>query len=232
MEGDVPLPTVLCPMIWPFCFPPKAIVPPLIKVRSCNIDFSLVICREHPLFSFPYVLFKTLGFGNEASLMSAVITGGVNVVATFVSIFTVDKFGRKILFIEGGAQMFICQISIGGMIVVKFGLSGEGSLTKAEANLLLFFIYGYVAAYAWSWGLLGWLVPSELCSLEARSAVWPLLLFCWLCPYHDYLQALFLPETKNVPIEEMNRVWKSHWFWAKLFSEEGVVGRHEHNTSH
>nr|XP_027192022.1 sugar transport protein 10-like [Cicer arietinum] len=102
--------------------------------------------------------------------MSAVITGGVNVVATFVSIFTVDKFGRKILFIEGGAQMFICQISIGGMIVVKFGLSGEGSLTKAEANLLLFFIYGYVAAYAWSWGLLGWLVPSELCSLEARSA--------------------------------------------------------------
>lgn len=56
------------------------------------------------------VLFKTLGFGNDASLMSSVITGGVNVVATLVSIFTVDKVGRKILFLEGGVQMFICQV--------------------------------------------------------------------------------------------------------------------------
>ncbi|CAJ1948456.1 unnamed protein product [Sphenostylis stenocarpa] len=32
------------------------------------------------------VLFKTLGFGNDTSLMSSVITRGVNVVATFVSV--------------------------------------------------------------------------------------------------------------------------------------------------
>lgn len=56
------------------------------------------------------VLFKTLGFGDDAALMSAVITGLVNVFATFVSIFTVDKYGRRILFIEGGIQMLICQV--------------------------------------------------------------------------------------------------------------------------
>lgn len=56
------------------------------------------------------VLFKTLGFGNDASLMSSVITGGVNVVATLVSILTVDKVGRKVLFLEGGVQMLICQV--------------------------------------------------------------------------------------------------------------------------
>uniref|UniRef100_A0A7C8YYC0 Major facilitator superfamily (MFS) profile domain-containing protein n=1 Tax=Opuntia streptacantha TaxID=393608 RepID=A0A7C8YYC0_OPUST len=56
------------------------------------------------------VLFKTLGFGSEASLMSAVITGGVNVVATIVSIVTVDKAGRRALFLEGGIQMLICQV--------------------------------------------------------------------------------------------------------------------------
>jgi hypothetical protein len=28
--------------------------------------------------------------------------------------------------------------------------------------------------------------------------------------------ALFMPETNNVPIEEMNNVWKSHWFWRKF----------------
>ena len=57
------------------------------------------------------VLLKILGFGNDASLMSAVITGVVNVVATLVSIFTVDKFGRRVLFLEGGAQMLICQVN-------------------------------------------------------------------------------------------------------------------------
>jgi len=28
--------------------------------------------------------------------------------------------------------------------------------------------------------------------------------------------AMLLPETKNVPIEEMNRIWKAHWFWTKI----------------
>ncbi|KAL0446610.1 UNVERIFIED_CONTAM: Sugar transport protein 4 [Sesamum latifolium] len=27
----------------------------------------------------------------------------------------------------------------------------------------------------------------------------------------------FVPETRNVPIEEMNRVWKAHWFWGNTF---------------
>lgn len=56
------------------------------------------------------VLFKTIGFGNNASLISSVITGGVNTVATFVSIVSADFFGRKVLFIEGGVQMLICQV--------------------------------------------------------------------------------------------------------------------------
>lgn len=83
---------------------------------------QLIICTFIPFFQqltginvimfYAPVLFKTLGFGDNASLMSAVISGVVNVLATFVSIFTVDKFGRRILFLEGGVQMFICQVRI------------------------------------------------------------------------------------------------------------------------
>lgn len=81
---------------------------------------QLVICSLVPFFQqltginvimfYAPVLFLTLGFGDEASLMSAVITGGVNVLATLVSIFTVDKFGRRLLFLEGGIQMIVCQV--------------------------------------------------------------------------------------------------------------------------
>ncbi|CAJ1948548.1 unnamed protein product [Sphenostylis stenocarpa] len=180
------------------------------------------------------VLFKTLGFGSDTSLMSSVITGGVNVVATVVSIFSVDKFGRRILFLEGGIQMLVCQLAVGTMIAMKFGVSGEGSFTNGEASLLLFFICAYVAAYAWSWGPLGWLVPSEICSLEVRSAgqstnvavnmlftfVIAQIFLTMLCHLKFGLffffagfvlimtifVALFLPETRNVRIEEMNRM--------------------------
>ncbi|CAL9210168.1 unnamed protein product [Musa hybrid cultivar] len=94
------------------------------------------------------VLFKTIGFGSEASLASAVITGIVNVFATFVSIATVDKLGRRALFLQGGTQMLLSQFLVGTLIAFKFGIS----------------------AFAWSWGPLGWLVPSEIFPLEIRSA--------------------------------------------------------------
>lgn len=32
----------------------------------------------------------------------------------------------------------------------------------------------------------------------------------------------FLPETKNVPIEEMVLVWKKHWYWGKYISDEDI----------
>ena len=57
------------------------------------------------------VLFKTIGFGDQASLMSAVITGLVNCVSTLVSIALVDRIGRRKLFIEGGLQMLLSAVN-------------------------------------------------------------------------------------------------------------------------
>lgn len=65
--------------------------------------------------------------------------------------------------------MFL-QIAVAVMIGMNFGTSGEGSLSSSQADILLFLICAYVAAFAWSWGPLGWLVPSEICPLEIRSA--------------------------------------------------------------
>ena len=56
------------------------------------------------------VLFNSIGFGNNASLMSALITGLVNVFATSVSIYGVDRWGRRALFLEGGFQMMLFQV--------------------------------------------------------------------------------------------------------------------------
>ncbi|XP_074307100.1 sugar transport protein 10-like [Silene latifolia] len=202
------------------------------------------------------VLFKTLGFGNDAALMSSVITGGVNVLATLVSIFSVDKVGRRALFLQGGVQMFICQILTAIFIGKTYGTTGHGAFSKGNADLVVFLICAYVAAFAWSWGPLGWLVPSEIFPLETRSAGQAItvifnmiftfiiaqcfltmlcymkfglfLFFSGFVVIMTIFIYFFLPETKNVPIEEMYGVWKAHWFWGKYIPDE-VLGSYAKN---
>jgi hypothetical protein len=105
----------------------------------------------------------------------------------------------------------------------------------------------YVTGFAWSWGPLGWLVPSEIFPLEIRSAGQSItvavnFLFTFmvaqtfltmLCHFKygiffffggwvavmTVFVFLLLPETKNTPIEQMDRVWKEHWFWKRIVGE-------------
>ncbi|KAA0052725.1 sugar carrier protein C-like [Cucumis melo var. makuwa] len=194
------------------------------------------------------VLFNTIGFKSDASLMSAVITGSVNVAATIVSIYGVDKWGRRFLFIEGGIQMLICQAVVTAAIGAKFGVSGIAeNLPQWYAVVVVLFICIYVAGFAWSWGPLGWLVPSEIFPLEIRSAAQSinvsvnmiftfaiaqvfLMMLChmkfglfiffafWVCVMTIFIY-FFLPETKGIPIEEMSKVWKTHWYWSRFVTD-------------
>ena len=99
----------------------RAIQSPWKTLRSSKYRPQLTFAIAIPFFQqltgmnvitfYAPVLFKTIGFGATASLMSAVITGTVNMLATLVSIFTVDRVGRRTLFLEGGLQMFAMQVS-------------------------------------------------------------------------------------------------------------------------
>jgi MFS family permease len=56
------------------------------------------------------VLFQTIGFKNDASLLSSVIIGTINVLCTMVSVLSVDKVGRRGLLLESIVQMLISQV--------------------------------------------------------------------------------------------------------------------------
>ncbi|KAL9317415.1 hypothetical protein ACSQ67_013932 [Phaseolus vulgaris] len=92
------------------------------------------------MFYAPSVV-RTLGFKSDASLYSLVITGAVNVLSTLVSVYFVDK-------VQDHSE----------------------SLNTWFAVLVVVMVCTFVSSFAWSWGPLGWLIPSETFPLEARSA--------------------------------------------------------------
>ncbi|KAG6549409.1 hypothetical protein Mapa_009128 [Marchantia paleacea] len=191
------------------------------------------------------VLFKSIGFGDNAALYSAVIVGSVKVLGTWLSLVTVDKWGRKILFYEGGIQMILCQLAVGTIMQMELG--AQNTLDKPLAVAVVVLICIYVAAFDWSWGPLAWLIPSEIYSLDIRSAAQSvtvavnfaftfligqifLTLFCELKWGTFFLFAgflaimtvfvgLLLPETKGVPLEEMDLIWKRHWYWKRFVND-------------
>ncbi|XP_061338620.1 sugar transport protein 13-like [Gastrolobium bilobum] len=193
------------------------------------------------------VLFNTLGFQHDASLYSAVITGAVNVLCTLVSVFLVDKAGRKVLLLEACVQMFVSQMVIGIILGLKVQDYSD-SLSKGIAMLVVVMVCTFVSSFAWSWGPLGWLIPSETFPLEARSAgqsvaVFTNMLFTFIiaqaflsmmCHLKFGIFLFFsawvlvmtlftvflIPETKNIPIEEMTeKVWRRHWFWKSYMED-------------
>ena len=56
------------------------------------------------------VLFQTVGFGSNAALLSAVITGSINVLSTFVGIYLVDRTSRRFLLLQSSVHMLISQV--------------------------------------------------------------------------------------------------------------------------
>ena len=78
------------------------------------------------------------------------------------------RVGRKVLFAEGGLQMFICFIVVAGVMGGSFN-KATGFIPQHSASAILAFECLFTAGFAWSWGPLGWLVPSEFHNIETRG---------------------------------------------------------------
>ncbi|KAJ4765274.1 Sugar transport protein 5 [Rhynchospora pubera] len=196
---------------------------------------------------FSPILFRTVGFGSNAALIGAVILGAVNLVATSCSSFTLDRLGRRPLFFIGGVIMVICQAAVAWIMGAQLGSTGAKQMSHGYSVAVVVLVCGHAAGFGMSWGPLNWLIPSEIFPLEVRSAGNGISaavgLFCTFIQTQFFLSmlckfkygifayyagwivlmtafiALFLPETKGVPLESMNLVWGRHWYWKRFIKE-------------
>ncbi|XP_050372686.1 sugar transport protein 13-like [Argentina anserina] len=194
------------------------------------------------------VLFQTLGFKNDASLYSAVITGSCMVVGAIISIYLADRAGRRVLMLEGAIQMLVSHVGVTIILGLKLKET-TSSLDRGMAILVVVLVCSFVGSFGWSWGPLAWLIASEIFPLETRSAgqsvtvgvnmfftfviaqaflsmlchlKFGIFLFFGVFVFIMFLFVLFLlPETKGVPIEEMTDViWRQHWFWKRYIEDD------------
>ncbi|CAO2146794.1 unnamed protein product [Urochloa humidicola] len=204
------------------------------------------------------VLLRTVGMGESLALLSTVITVVIYTASTVVFMLAVDRFPRRKLLIAGSLQMLASEVLIGAIMAAELG--DEGGMGKGWAAALFVLIGVYVAGYSCSWGPMTWLVPTEVFPLEVRSAAQSvtvasgfvftifvaqgfLAMLCrmkaglffffagWIVAMTGFVY-WFLPETKGMPIEQVGKVWREHWFWKRVvgvdelqLQESGSCGR-------
>lgn len=176
---------------------------------------------------------KALGFGKEDVLAQQILLAFVNLVFTFVAMFTVDKFGRKPLLYIGSAGMII------GFLLLATTLQ-----TNSVGVLSLIGVLLFIASFALSMGPVVWVLLSEMFPNKIRSVAMSVAVAAqWAAnyvvsqsfpvvmgsevnnsstwngslPYYIFIAFIliivfvtykFIPETKGKTLEEIEGFWK------------------------
>jgi SP family arabinose:H+ symporter-like MFS transporter len=180
-------------------------------------------CGINVIFNYAQEIFANAGYSVSDILFNIVITGSVNMIFTFIGMFTVDRFGRKALMLLGA----------GGLAGI-YGVLGVLYFFHFQGLPLLIMVVAAIACYAMSLAPVTWVVLSEIFPNRFRGAALSVATFslwtaCFILTYtfpilNTLLKAsgtfwlygliclsgfLFilrkLPETKGKSLEEIEK---------------------------
>ena len=176
---------------------------------------------------------KALGFGQEDVLLQQILLAFINVVFTFVAMFTVDKFGRKPLIYIGCTGMII------GFLLLGVTLQQQNVGVLSLLGILIF-----IASFSLSMGPVVWVLLSEMFPNKIRSVAMSIAVAAqWAAnyvvsqsfpmvvgsetnnnafwngslPYFIFISFIaiiiivtykFVPETKGKSLEQLEDIWK------------------------
>jgi MFS transporter, SP family, galactose:H+ symporter len=109
-------------------------------------------------------IFKIAGYiSNEQSILPAIIVGVSNVFFTIVSIFLLDKIGRRPVYFIGLSGLVITLFSLGLCFHFQNELGDLFSLLTITTMVV------FIGSFAVSFGPLSWLIISEIFPLKFRG---------------------------------------------------------------
>ena len=105
------------------------------------------------------VIFAKAGAGESAALLQTIAVGLINLVFTLVAMVTIDRAGRRPLLRWGFVSMAVFLLLLSGLFFIG----------KLEGYSILFFILGFIAAFAVSSGPVTWVLISEIYPNQIRG---------------------------------------------------------------
>lgn len=131
---------------------------------------------------------QALGFGKEDILAQQILLAAVNLIFTFIAMFTVDKLGRKPLLIIGGFGMLIGFLMMGFTLYFSsyshVNSAGLPTISSTEGIISLIGILVFIGSFAMSMGPVVWVILSEIFPNKIRSVAMSIAVAAqWLANY-------------------------------------------------
>lgn len=109
-------------------------------------------------------IFLMSGFADaQAAVWASVSVGVVNVAFTILSLFMIDKLGRRKLYFIGLSGLVVSLVAMGTCFAL------QASLGDSIKWVTISLVWVYIAFFAISLGPLGWLIISEIFPLSVRG---------------------------------------------------------------
>ena len=123
------------------------------------------------LFYYGNVLWQSVGFKEEQSMMLSVLSSVINVLTTVIAIFAIDKAGRKPLLLIGGAGMFVSLALMSFVFgMAQIDVNGHPVLRGASAYAAVISANFYIIFFGMSWGPVMWVMLGEMFNNKIRGA--------------------------------------------------------------
>lgn len=133
------------------------------------VAFSQNITGVNYLMNWGTTLFSTL---NLNAFLFDTILKIINVLATVIALFVIDRLGRKTLLVWGT----ILVVAIFGTLSIVVFATGvelestsDDSVTRSVQYFVVACCFMFQVVFAITWGPIGWVVPSEVFELRARG---------------------------------------------------------------
>ena len=145
--------------------------------RPLVIGVALAVLQQltgiNAIIYYADQIFAAAGFTSPTSQSLATLwaVGAVNVVATFVAVVWVDRFGRKPLLFIGTTGMGLSLVVVGAMFLElpKVAPGGTPHATTGQGLVTLVALVVFIASFAFSLGPIVWTIINEIFPSHVRG---------------------------------------------------------------
>lgn len=119
-------------------------------------------------YYIPNILQGTVGLSGELSRLIAACNGTEYFIASWIAVFTVEKFGRRTLMIWGAVGMSVSM----AVLAIADSISSTHAHTKKGTSAAIaqtVFLFVFNSCFAVGWLGMTWLYPAEIVPLKIRA---------------------------------------------------------------